>query len=377
MTTSPDEPAGAATGLLLERAGAATSPDQAAALYRELLAASPGHVEARLHLARLLEQGEQLEDAVKTLSVGLRWMPDQVELLLLRGALLGRLGRYQRRGIRPARRPAIAGLARPGPLRAGPALLAEGTRVGGGDALRQVARAPAGERTGLLLPRRGPQPDGRPRGGATQRWIAHSRPHRGTARYTTCAGGCSTGSDGRTRRARCISGAESCKTRDHGSGGRSRLAPGGCRAAAGRGVARAAGGRSLAARSAGGAAIRRPAPGELAARGGSGGGHRRRRSGGTIRDPCRHSGFGVAGGADHGTARARLRLAARAEWGLGRIGAPLVGADAGPLSLEESATLLVETFPRPGAADNPAELCIVVERQEDRDAVEAIVRRTA
>jgi O-acetyl-ADP-ribose deacetylase (regulator of RNase III) len=65
------------------------------------------------------------------------------------------------------------------------------------------------------------------------------------------------------------------------------------------------------------------------------------------------------------------------EWGLGRIGAPLVGADGGPLSPEEAATLLVETFPRPGAADNPAELCIVVEREQDRDAVEAIVRRTA
>jgi O-acetyl-ADP-ribose deacetylase (regulator of RNase III) len=63
-------------------------------------------------------------------------------------------------------------------------------------------------------------------------------------------------------------------------------------------------------------------------------------------------------------------------WGLGRIAAPLVGVDGGLLSLEESATLLVETFPRPGAADNPAELCIVVERQEDRDVVEAIVRRT-
>ncbi|MBA3893871.1 MAG: macro domain-containing protein [Gemmatimonadales bacterium] len=64
-------------------------------------------------------------------------------------------------------------------------------------------------------------------------------------------------------------------------------------------------------------------------------------------------------------------------WGLGRIGAPLVGADGGPLSLEQSATLLVETFPRPGGADHPAELCIVVERPEERDAVEAIVRRTA
>ncbi|HEY7479144.1 MAG TPA: macro domain-containing protein [Gemmatimonadales bacterium] len=64
-------------------------------------------------------------------------------------------------------------------------------------------------------------------------------------------------------------------------------------------------------------------------------------------------------------------------WGLGRIGAPLVGTEGGALSLEESATLLVETFPRSGPADSPAELCIVVERQEDRDAVEAIVRRTA
>jgi O-acetyl-ADP-ribose deacetylase (regulator of RNase III) len=64
-------------------------------------------------------------------------------------------------------------------------------------------------------------------------------------------------------------------------------------------------------------------------------------------------------------------------WGLCRIGAPLVGTEGGPLSLEEAATLLVETFPRSGPAGYPAELCIVVERQEDRDAVEAIVRRTA
>jgi O-acetyl-ADP-ribose deacetylase (regulator of RNase III) len=65
------------------------------------------------------------------------------------------------------------------------------------------------------------------------------------------------------------------------------------------------------------------------------------------------------------------------EWGLARIATPLVGMEEGQLSLVESATLLVETFPRPGAADNPTELCIVVQRQEDRDAVEAIVRRTA
>ena len=64
-------------------------------------------------------------------------------------------------------------------------------------------------------------------------------------------------------------------------------------------------------------------------------------------------------------------------WELGRIGAPLVGADGGRLSLEQAAALLVETFPRPGAGGHPAELCIVVERPEERDAVEAIVRRTA
>ena len=50
MTTTPDERAGA--GPLLERAdaAAATSPDEAAALYRELLAASPELVAARLEL---------------------------------------------------------------------------------------------------------------------------------------------------------------------------------------------------------------------------------------------------------------------------------------------------------------------------------------
>jgi Flp pilus assembly protein TadD len=95
MTPSPDDLAGAAAELLLQRAGAAASADQAAALYRELLLASPEHVEARLRLARLLESGEQLEEAVKTLSLGLRLIPDQIELLLLRGSLLGRLRRYR------------------------------------------------------------------------------------------------------------------------------------------------------------------------------------------------------------------------------------------------------------------------------------------
>ena len=64
-------------------------------------------------------------------------------------------------------------------------------------------------------------------------------------------------------------------------------------------------------------------------------------------------------------------------WGLGRIAAPLVGTEEGRLTLQEAAGLLVETFPRPGAAEHPSELCIVVGQQEEREAVEAIVRRTA
>jgi O-acetyl-ADP-ribose deacetylase (regulator of RNase III) len=65
-----------------------------------------------------------------------------------------------------------------------------------------------------------------------------------------------------------------------------------------------------------------------------------------------------------------------ADWELGVIAAPLVGAGAGQLSVEEAATLLVETFP-PGTTGCPFELRIVVERDADRELVEAIVRRTA
>jgi O-acetyl-ADP-ribose deacetylase (regulator of RNase III) len=63
------------------------------------------------------------------------------------------------------------------------------------------------------------------------------------------------------------------------------------------------------------------------------------------------------------------------DWDLGTIAAPLVGAGAGQLSMEEAATLLVETFPAESAC--PSELRIVVERDADRRLVEAIVRRIA
>ena len=62
------------------------------------------------------------------------------------------------------------------------------------------------------------------------------------------------------------------------------------------------------------------------------------------------------------------------DWELGVIAAPLVGAGAGQLSLEEAATLMAETFP-PGDRGCPFELHIVVEQDSDRQLVEAIVRR--
>jgi O-acetyl-ADP-ribose deacetylase (regulator of RNase III) len=64
------------------------------------------------------------------------------------------------------------------------------------------------------------------------------------------------------------------------------------------------------------------------------------------------------------------------DWGLGTIAAPLVGAGAGQLSVEEAAALLAETFPKQGGEQGPAELRIVVEREDEREMVEAILRRT-
>lgn len=65
------------------------------------------------------------------------------------------------------------------------------------------------------------------------------------------------------------------------------------------------------------------------------------------------------------------------DWGLATVASPLVGAGAGQLSVEDAATLLAETFPRPGEAEHPTELRIVVEREDERETVEAIVRRRA
>jgi O-acetyl-ADP-ribose deacetylase (regulator of RNase III) len=84
--------------------------------------------------------------------------------------------------------------------------------------------------------------------------------------------------------------------------------------------------------------------------------------------------------ADSGIGRDVVRRALQSawerarDWELGIIAAPLVGAGTGDLSLEEAATLMAETFPT-GDQHCPFELNIVVEREADRELVEAIVRR--
>jgi Flp pilus assembly protein TadD len=118
MTFSPEEPTGgvasaAAVGeptatppirtpapaeRLLERAdglAAGARPVDAVAVYRELLAAEPGHVDARLHLAHLLVQLEEHEQALVLIGDTLRNAPDQTEFLVLRGGIFTHLRRYE------------------------------------------------------------------------------------------------------------------------------------------------------------------------------------------------------------------------------------------------------------------------------------------
>lgn len=64
-----------------------------------------------------------------------------------------------------------------------------------------------------------------------------------------------------------------------------------------------------------------------------------------------------------------------AAWQLDRLAAPLVGAGPGRLSDEEAAELLVETFAAADEAGGSRALRIVVEREPDRERVEAVVKR--
>jgi Flp pilus assembly protein TadD len=82
---------------MLERADALALgplPVTAVAVYRTLLASEPGQVEARLHLAALLERLDEPGEAIEVLSDGLKLTPDQTEFLVLRGGIQGRLRRY-------------------------------------------------------------------------------------------------------------------------------------------------------------------------------------------------------------------------------------------------------------------------------------------
>ena len=95
-----------------------------------------------------------------------------------------------------------------------------------------------------------------------------------------------------------------------------------------------------------------------------------------LRAARRHGGRAGAGGREQ-VRRALVSAWQRAgDWGLARIAAPLVGVANGQLTVEESAELLVETFPGPEGRQEPPELRIVVDAPAERDVVEAIVRRT-
>jgi protein O-GlcNAc transferase len=95
-TLAPRTPAPAER--LLERADALAAgarPADAVAVYRELLATDAAHIEARLHLARLLVQLEEHEQALVLLGETLRNAPDQTEFLVLRGGIFTHLRRYE------------------------------------------------------------------------------------------------------------------------------------------------------------------------------------------------------------------------------------------------------------------------------------------
>ena len=87
----------AAPERLLERAtelAADARPLEALALYRELLAAAPEHLEGRVGLVRLLLRLEEPQQAIDELGQGLRHSPEQAELLVLRGGVYTDLRLY-------------------------------------------------------------------------------------------------------------------------------------------------------------------------------------------------------------------------------------------------------------------------------------------
>lgn len=80
---------------------------------------------------------------------------------------------------------------------------------------------------------------------------------------------------------------------------------------------------------------------------------------------------------DRETVRRALAAAwAQADaWELARLAAPLVGAGPGQLGAEDAAELLATTFRRHGGTGGGRALTIVVEREDDRETVAAVLRR--
>jgi len=64
-----------------------------------------------------------------------------------------------------------------------------------------------------------------------------------------------------------------------------------------------------------------------------------------------------------------------ADWGLARITMPVLGTGPGALPLEDAARVMADVLAAylPGAT-YPEEVCIVVESEEDREVVQALVR---
>ena len=64
-----------------------------------------------------------------------------------------------------------------------------------------------------------------------------------------------------------------------------------------------------------------------------------------------------------------------AAWQLERIAAPLIGVGPGRLSIEDAAELLGESFPRQNESGAPHLLRIIVDTDEERETVDAAIRK--
>ncbi|MGE0352733.1 MAG: tetratricopeptide repeat protein [Gemmatimonadales bacterium] len=88
---------GSATDQLYRRAREAAERNrrvEATQLYRQLLAQEPAHLAGRNNLALLFEAAGEPEAAIDELTAALKHHPDQVDVLVNRGAILGSLKRY-------------------------------------------------------------------------------------------------------------------------------------------------------------------------------------------------------------------------------------------------------------------------------------------